>query len=186
MLTSASAPAHAGPPLQLYDALPCYCVGATTASAARAAGLDHVRTGPSDGAALLEAMAADGVRTTLHLCGRDHLALEHAQIRIERRAVYAADPIAELPSEAAQALTAGALPLIHSPRAGRLFADLVDKAGLSRAEISAAAISPAAAQALGPGWRSVAAAPAPRDQALLELAAKLCKTEPMGGVDWSE
>ncbi len=181
VLTSANAAVHAGPPLQLYDALPCYCVGETTAFAARAAGLDRIRTGAGDGAALLEMMAADGMGAALHLCGRDHLGLEHPATRLERRVVYAAEPAAELAQEAVRALAAGALVLIHSPRAARVFADLLDKAEIDRANVSLAAISPAAAQALGTGWRNVLAAPVPRDQALLELAAKLCQTDPMGG-----
>ena len=186
LLTSANAAAQAGPPLRLYGALPCYCVGEATAAAAREAGLDRIRVGASDGAAVLGTMAADGVRTALHLCGRDHLPLAGPPVRLDRRVVYAADPVAELAPEATQALAAGALPLIHSPRAGRLFSELVDRAGLERARLAVAAISPAAAQALGEGWASLSAAAAPRDQALLELAAKLCQTDAMGGADRTE
>jgi uroporphyrinogen-III synthase len=58
-----------------------------------------------------------------------------------------------------------------------LFAALVDQAGLNRDTISIAAISPAATAAAGGGWRSVAAAAAPTDSALLELAADLCQND---------
>lgn len=186
LLTSGNAPTYAGPPLQLYGALPCYCVGEATASAAREAGLDRLRVGARDGVALLEMMATDGIRTALHLCGRDHLPLTHPFIRLDRRIVYAAEPIAEFAPDTLQALAAGALPLIHSPRAARVFAELFDRAGLVRAAFSVAAISPAAAQALGAGWRSASAAASPRDEALLELAAKLCQTDPIGGADYHE
>ena len=74
------------------------------------------------------------------------------------------------------ALTGGALVLLHSPRAARLFAELVDGAELARDAVRIAAISPAALAAAGPGWRLAAAAARPRDDALLELAAKLCQT----------
>jgi uroporphyrinogen-III synthase len=186
MLTSANAAAEAGPALLRYDALPCYCVGETTASAARRSGLDRIRLGPSDGAALLVLMAGDGVRSALHLCGRDHLAVDHLGISIERRIVYTAEAADRLAPDAVAALPAGALPLIHSPRAGSVFAGLVDQAGLDRESICVLAISAAAARAVGPGWRAVRNAPAPRDQALLELAAKLCQTARMGGADGNE
>ena len=175
MLTSANAATHAGDALALYAGLPCYCVGAATASAAERAGLQRIMTGPSDGLALLQLMRAEGVRNVLHLCGREHIALEHSEMRFERRIVYAADAVPALPPGAVAALRSGALALIHSPRAGRTFAELADAAGISRATVSAAAISPAAAAALGPGWRAVHAAPRPDDHALLELAAKLCQ-----------
>jgi hypothetical protein len=45
-----------------------------------------------------------------------------------------------------------------------------------RGAISIAAISAAAADAVGTGWKRVDAAAEPRDHALLELAAKLCHT----------
>ncbi|MEA3064722.1 MAG: hypothetical protein QOJ27_1168, partial [Sphingomonadales bacterium] len=44
-----------------------------------------------------------------------------------------------------------------------------------KGSIRVAAISAAAAEAAGEGWAAKAVAAAPRDQALLELAAKLCK-----------
>jgi uroporphyrinogen-III synthase len=186
MLTSRNAAAEAGADLQRYRQFPCYCVGEATAAAARQAGLAHIITGPADGAALIEAMTSDGVRRALHLCGRDHLDLSPSQVQIERRIVYRSDPVAEFGRKAVQALTAGALALVHSPRAGRVFADLVDQEGLPRPAIRVAAISAAAASALGSGWRSVAAAPHPRDQALLELAAKLCKNAAAGGLGQAE
>jgi uroporphyrinogen-III synthase len=186
MLTSANAAVHAGPPLRRYDALPCYCVGEATGSAAREAGLDRVEVGRSDAAALVETMAAAGVRAALHLCGRDHIRPAGEPLPIERRIVYAADRIDRLAPEALDALAAGALALVHSPRAARQLTELVDEAGLQRSQIRVAAISPACLEALGPGWRQSAAAAVPSDQALLELAAKLCKTDAMRGSDLNE
>lgn len=182
MLTSANAPRHAGGGLAGLAALPCYCVGEATAeAAARAAGFHDLRIGPSDGDTLLKIAAGDGVRRLLHLSGRDHVGLEHSDIRVTRIPVYAADPLDHLPLKAVQALEAGALALLHSPRAARIFAGLVDAAGLDRARIRIAAISPAAEATAGPGWASSAAATAPRDEALLELAAKLCNKGAVSG-----
>ncbi|HEX9931738.1 MAG TPA: uroporphyrinogen-III synthase [Allosphingosinicella sp.] len=170
LLTSANGARHAGPGLAAFRHLPCVAVGEATAAAAMQAGFPDVRTGPGDAGA---ALATIGDRRVLHLCGREHLPLDHA--RLARRIVYASDAVGELPETARAALGGGALALIHSPRAGALFALLADAAGLARPAIALAAISEAAATAAGRGWRSLAAAARPRDEALLELAAELCK-----------
>jgi uroporphyrinogen-III synthase len=167
LLTSANAARAAGP---LPD-LPCYAVGETTAAAARSAGLRQVACGPSDGGAALALAAADGHRRILHLCGREHIPLEQPGIEVVRRVVYAAEEAAALAEEAREAVAAGAVVLLHSPRAARTFAACVER----RDEIRIAAISPAAADAAGDGWRAVGTAVEPRDQALLEVAAQLCK-----------
>ena len=174
LLTSAHGPRQAGPQLRKYLQLPCHAVGEATAAAAAEAGFADVRTGPGDGAALLAAL---GEGRLLHLCGRDHLPLEAAGAELVRRIVYAADAVDALPEEARIALAGGAPVLLHSPRAARTFAALVDEAGLPRARIAVAAISAAAAAAAGGGWGRIAAAAQPRDEALLELAVELCQTE---------
>lgn len=161
LLTSANGARHA--PAGLTD-LPCFAVGERTAAAARAAGFAKVRTGPCDGMAAAAMMAAEGVNRALHLCGRDHLPVAAAGVAIERRIVYSAEPISFEPIEGP------AVAMIHSARAGGLFARLAG----NRGAIVLAAISPAAAEAAGEGWAAKAVAGAPRDQALLELAAKLC------------
>lgn len=171
LLTSANATRHAGRQLRLFRHLPCFAVGEATAAAAKEQGFADLRIGAADGAATL-ATIAPGSRI-LHLCGREHLRLNHPAL--ERRIVYAADAAERMPAAAHAALDRGALALVHSPRAASLFGALVDAAGLHRAAIAIAAISPAAAAAAGPGWRSLSAAERPRDEALLELAAKLCK-----------
>jgi uroporphyrinogen-III synthase len=176
LLTSANAARHAGPGLAAFTHLPCFAVGEGTASAAVEAGFAHIRTGASDGAALLDRMAEDGVVRAFQPCGRDHIALGRAGIAIERRPVYSAGAEQALPPEGLKAIRAGALALLHSPRAAAHFAALIDAADVDRAGIAIAAISEAAAAAAGSGWKSVEAAPLPRDHALLELAVRLCKT----------
>jgi uroporphyrinogen-III synthase len=181
LLTSANAPRHAGSQLQALTNLRCYCVGEATEAEARRAGLTDLRVGRGDGSELLRVIASERVQRVLHLCGRDHAGLEHPQIEIIRIPVYAAEAVERLPLEASEALGAGAVALLHSPRAARLFRALVDESGLTRSSIRVAAISGAAADAAGSGWVSLAVAPAPRDQPLLEVAAKLCNYVPDSG-----
>jgi uroporphyrinogen-III synthase len=173
MLTSANAARHGGDAMTPFLALPCYATGEATAAAATAAGFGDVRTGPSDGAALLARMAADGVRYAFHPCGRDRTGMAQEAVRVADVPVYAAEAVRRLPPEAEAALHNRALVLVHSPRAGRLLADLFEG---ERRFVPIAAISAAAAAAAGEGWQSVSVAAEPRDQALLELAAKLCQT----------
>ena len=165
LLTSASAARFGGDGVGAFHTLPCYAVGEATAAAAREAGFADVRTGPSDGAAALAMARSDGARRILHLCGRDRIALDGV-IQIP---VYAAEPAGRLPAQVETMLA-----LLHSPRAAARFATLV---GDRRGAIRIAAISAQAARAAGWGWRSLDIAAAPRDQALLELARKLCHTE---------
>jgi uroporphyrinogen-III synthase len=162
-LTSANAARLGGEGLRPLLALPCYAVGAQTAQAARAAGFTDVRTGPSDSIALAAIAERDGARSLLHLGGRDHVAFGQAT----HIAVYASQPTGALPPDLGEALV-----LLHSPRAGARLAELA----ADRGKIMIAAISAQAAQAAGGGWKSIAVAAAPRDEALLELAAKLCQT----------
>ena len=181
LITSANAARHAGPAIGAFVDLPCYAVGPASALAAREAGFAQVRTGPSDGAALVEIASGDGIARALHLCGTDHEALRHPRLELVERAVYAAEAVATLPAEAVEAIREGALVLLHSPRAAATFAALADAAGLDRSEIAIAAISPAALAAAGEGWKSAESADAPRNEALLELAAKLCQTRALKG-----
>lgn len=173
MLTSANAARHAGSGLAAYRDLPCYAVGEATAAAAREAGFGEVRIGAEDGVALLLMMEADGIERALHLCGADHVTLEPAGTRIARIPVYRAETVGALPASAQDALAGPAVALLHSARAASLFGGLVG----DRSRLALAAISPRTARAAGAGWRQVAVAAAPRDQALLALAAKLCQTE---------
>jgi uroporphyrinogen-III synthase len=176
LLTSANAARYGGPAVGAFLDLPCYAVGETTAASARDIGFGNVRAGPSDGAALLQMAAGDGVGRALHLCGRDHVPLQHPRLTLVRRVVYAAEPARHLPSEAAEAIGEGAMVLLHSPRAAETFAALADAAGLSRSSIPIAGISETALAAAGGGWKQAEHAASPRDEALLELAAKLCQT----------
>lgn len=172
MLTSAQAVRHAGPALDLYRALPVYAVGEATGIAAMEAGFADIRMGDADAALLVTMMMRDGIQHPLHLAGREHRILDAAPIPIARQIVYTADPVAELPAAARAALANKAVALLHSQRAGAVFAELLTRAGINPASVSVAAISGAA----GAGaWGAVKIAEAPNDSALLAAAARLCE-----------
>jgi uroporphyrinogen-III synthase len=174
LLTSANAARHGGASLAAYRDLPLYAVGKATGAAARAIGFRDVREGAQDAAALFAVAAGDGRRRLLHLAGRDHITLPQAGVEVTTRVVYAADAAAVLPDEAGVALTGGAIALLHSPRAARLFRTLAESAGLALALARIAAISPAAMAAARGGWAAAEIASAPSDAALLDAALRLC------------
>ena len=86
-------------------------------------------------------------------------------------AVYASEPVPVAPAEVAR--LAGSVVLLHSARAASRLAELVDSAGLARDALALVAISPAVAQAAGGGWRALATAAVPRDDAMIAVAGTL-------------
>lgn len=164
MVTSANALHLAGRGLGVLAALPVLAVGPASAAAARALGLAVALTGEGGAADLARAAAARGYRRVLHLAAREHRVpgppVSAAAI------VYGADPC--IP--AAPDRLIGSVALVHSPRAGAALAALVDAQALPRAEIGVAAISDAARDAAGAGWRDVVTAAAPHDAALIAAA----------------
>ena len=177
LLTSANAARLAGDKIAGLTHLPCYAVGAATARAAKAAGFKEIIVGEADAADILTRAAAQGIRSMLHLAGRDHRDTEHSAIRLERRIVYAAEPIGRFDETAEAALQAGAIDwtLLYSPRAARHFAALVDRLSIPRAALRLAALSPAVAEAAGPGWLDVRSAARPNEQALFAALPGLCE-----------
>ena len=147
---------------------PVYAVGAATAETAREAGFTTVTTGRGDVAQVMKRAAADGVQSLLHLTGADRTGFDPEGIRVEVRAIYAAEPIEPGPAFA-EALQEGAVALLHSARAARRFREL---AGTGH---RIAAISAAVRAAAGPGWERADAADRPTDEALLAAAARLCQ-----------
>lgn len=170
LFTSANAPRHAGPQRARYRHLPAYAVGQTTAAAACEAGFSDVVAGTEDAAHLLAGI--DPTARILHLCGEHRLAPSRA---VHQVPVYVAQACASLPEEAHEATTGGAVAMVHSPRAATLFARLVDPARRINNDI--VAISAAAADAAGAGWRTVVAAPVPTDAAMLAIARVLCEND---------
>lgn len=173
LFTSAQGVRLAGPGLAPLRARPVIAVGPATAAAARDAGLSVVLTGASDAAAVAEQARMLGLTRLLHLAGRD---------RVETvamvRTVYAADPV-PIPIKRIRTF-AGEIVLLHSARAARRLAELLDAADMPRAAIAIVAISDKVAKAAGPGWRSVAIAAAPHDGAVVAAARALTRTAATG------
>ena len=162
LLTSANALRHGGEGLQALRALQVYAVGEATARMARETGFDVTSIGEGGVERLLDAIDA-GLRL-LHLTAEDRIRA-NARQKITEITVYRSRELpnpGEIPREC--------VALIHSPRAGRRLAELVEK----RRRIAIAAISAQAAEAVGRGWLSVDAAATPSDEALLALAERLC------------
>ena len=70
--------------------------------------------------------------------------------------------------------------LVHSPRAAERFAQLAQEDGLDRSSVIIAAISNAAAEAVGSGWKTIQTADEPSDELLLSLAERLCDNPRQG------
>jgi uroporphyrinogen-III synthase len=162
LLTSANGVRHGGPQLRALLGLKVYAVGEATANAALDAGFAIARVGNSGIERLVGSIDPD--LRLLHLCGADHRKLERRNI--ETMIVYRSKELTSPDLSAAS----GCVALIHSPRAGRRFAEIAR----GRGSIAIAAISGAAADAVGIGWKAVAIADQPSDEALLALAASLC------------
>jgi len=164
LLTSANAVRHGGQGLASLRGLKVYSVGEATADAARNAGFDIAASGDAGVDRLLASIEPD--LKLLHLCGRDRRDTAGVAQRISSIAVYQANAVQKPDLSTA----VGSVALIHSPRAGERFAELVG----DRSSIAIAAISPAAAEAVESGWQAVEASDEPSDDALLALAARLC------------
>ena len=164
LLTSANAVRSAGKGLEDLRGLKAFAVGEATAEAARGAGFDIAATGDSGIDRLLRSI--DGDLRLLHPCGADRREPREVRQRITPLVVYRSRPI----DEPNLSCASGQVALIHSPRAGLRFAELV----ADRNSIAVAAISEAALEALGEGWEKAEVADAPNDDALLALAARLC------------
>lgn len=185
LIGSANALRHGGDALASYRGLPTYTVGATTAEAAREAGLNVVATGHGGLQQMLRALWP-GHRRLLRLAGRERVSLEGpADVTVIEREVYASDALALAP-ELAELLEHPALVLLHSGEAAARFAALCDAAGIDRGALMLAAIGPRVAARAGHGWAKLRSAPRPTDAALLALAAEMCKEAVSGSPEVPE
>lgn len=171
VLTSANALRHGGQALLRYRNLPVHAVGETTAAMARAAGFTVVETGRGGIAGLLPSLRKVEGRL-LRLTGRAHVEVDDPTILMDDVAIYEARSLA-LSAEAVSALSHGAIALLHSGEAARHFGHECEGCGLSRADIGLAVFSEKIAAAAGTGWRAVAVADSPDDDALLSAAQSL-------------
>ena len=168
LLTSANAIRHGGPKVALYRNLPVHAVGQATATAARESGFEVATVGRGNVDDLLRQIP--GAQHLLHLAGEDRRSPEPSSHSIDAVIVYKSGAI----EQALPNLPIPLVALIHSPRAGERFAALTS----DREGVTIAAISRAAAVACGSGWAAMAVADSPSDDALLSLAAQLCKGLP--------
>lgn len=166
LLTSANAVRFAGEGLDRLRGLPVFAVGGATAESASGAGFDVSAAGEAGVDRLLASI--DPKLILLHLCGEDRRESSEHRQRITPLPVYRAKPLEKPDLTGAR----GSVALIHSPRAARRFAELVQ----DRRSTIVAAISAAAAEAAGDGWEKIEAAVEPNDEALLALASRLCNT----------
>ena len=181
LITSANAIRHAGPQLDALRQLPVHAVGARSADEARRSGLAVQSEGTSDAAYALQAAADAGHHRLLWLAGEDHQKLAPMpSMTIDQRIVYASVPI-EVDDAIADAVRSSDVVALHSARAADRFARFVAASGLDRRCIRLAAFSLAIAEAAGPGWRAVAVADRPDDQALLSAATALDRVSPVTG-----
>ncbi len=172
LVTSANAVRHAGPRLAALASLPCHCVGAATAAAARAAGLTVADVGTAGAQTLVDSMTSRDHRKLLWLTGKDRTMLRSDSAQITPLVCYHAAEIADPPGWA-QTVAVPAILLLHSARAAQRASALASDA---RKHLIAIAISDAVAAAAGPDWEQLLVAPAPTDADLLAIAAKLCQT----------
>jgi len=164
LVTSANAIRFGGMQLGRLRDLSVHAVGEASAEAARNAGFKVASIGTSGVDQLLALINPD--MRLLHLCAADRRAPRERSQAITPIVVYRSKEI-ETPDLSA---SAARIALIHSPRAGRRFAELAP----NRQSIAIAAISQAAADAVGIGWKAITVAAQPNDEALLVLASRLC------------
>lgn len=164
LLTSSNAVRHGGSQLEMLHRLPVHAVGEATAAAARKAGFTVFRVGDAGVDELLEQI--DARSRLLHLCGEDRREPGSADHSITAIPVYRSVAL----SSPDLGQTEGAVALVHSPRAAQRLGELI----ADRSKILIAAISKAAADAAGSGWKAVKIAEHPTDEALLALARRLC------------
>lgn len=168
LLTSANAVRCGGDEARDLRGLPVYAVGASTADAAREAGFDIASTGEVGVDRLLGSI--DPELKLLHLGGEDRREPNDPKQQISFVPVYRSKACDNVDVRTAE----GSVAMIHSPRAGERFGELVDSSGVDRKTIAVAAISRDAAAAAGKGWAAIEAADAPNDDALLALTERLC------------
>lgn len=168
LVTSANGVRHGGDIVRGFLDRPIFTVGEATADAIRALGGRHVQVGGGDAATTIPLIVAAGHRRLLHLCGADVRPFDPLGLAITRHGVYRSAALdGPLLTDLPPCVIA-----IHSPRAGERLGALMPA---GRGDHMLAAISRAAADMAGTGWREVHVSPAPDDTALLRIASALCK-----------
>jgi uroporphyrinogen-III synthase len=156
--------------------LPVFAVGEATAEAARGAGFAHVEAAAGDVAALAEALAARSgeiAGEVLHPAASERAGdlsalLTGSGVKVRTLVVY--ETVDAEPAEALARLPALDAAVVHSPKAARRLAALLDPAAVP--DVLFACISANAARPLeAAGFEKVLCAPFPDEAGLLKLLA---------------
>lgn len=177
-----------------FKTLPTYCVGQVTARAAQANGYGNiVWPGSGRSAELIARLAADGTTPCLWLSGEDVSTdmvaeLKTHGVKVWRRVVYIAEPVAMFTAEALRALRRGEVDwaLLSSPRLATLMRERCAAESIPADRIALACLSEeVAAAARGPVWRDIHVSPKPDLDVLLASCGLLCdkQPEPLEGPD---
>ena len=161
--------------------LPAYAVGVATATAANDAGFRDIRLGGLDATGLAAKLRSDFAVpvSVLHLSGR-HIAqdlallLAGSPVTVERLAVYETVPQESLATDLVDRLYACTIAYVTllSARTAKGFGTLMAGSGLTHKVETATALCLSAAiaeAASGLPWKSIATAPYPTVEALLDL-----------------
>jgi uroporphyrinogen-III synthase len=177
LITSANAIRHAGAGLEAFTALPVHAVVQNSAAAVTAAGLMLASVGTMGVDEALQQAKAAGHHHLLWLAGARirpiSIAPPGMQIETQHHLFFRTCRTTRRCGNGHHC-QCGYCCAPFGPRSTR-FAELVDSSRLSRDDIWIAAFSSAIAQAAGPGWRGIAIAERPDDQALLSAAHTLVK-----------
>ena len=169
MLTSGFAARLAGPAAAALRHLPVFAIGGATARAAQEAGFIDVRAAGGTAQALLDAVAAAGITSIVHLAGEDRTpVVVPAGLTVDTLTVYRARlvPLATLPIVD--------WVLLYSPRSAAHFAAEAERLGVARSRVNVAAISAATLASAGDGWRTTVVASEPTEDALLAAIGISC------------
>ena len=172
MITSANAVRHGGDVLSHYHSLPLFAVGQATAQAAAEAGFSDIYVGNEGAQALIHHIHSTNYKNILHLCGAAVSPYAFSQLRVEQVAVYHAMDTGNAQG-LADLLVDRPVILVHSPRMGDRLAGLI--AEPHRSSLCIAAISTAALDACGAGWREGRSVELPKDELVLALARQMCQ-----------
>jgi len=171
LVTSANGARHGAHMLARFADLPIYTVGDASAQAVRAHGGIIVHVGGGDAASTIPLIVAAGHGRLLHIGGEETRPFDPAGLSVTRHVVYRSEALDMRPHTKRLATMQPSVIAVHSPAAGRRLNALMPPPCRNHLLL---AISDAAAQAAGPGWRGVHVSSAPDDSALLRLATSLC------------
>jgi len=171
LVTSPNGAEHGANVLARFADLPVFTVGEVSAQAVRAHRGGDVIVGGGDAASTIPLIVQAGLRSVLHVCGEETRAFDPLGLSVTPHIVYRSDARDMRRFSKFLATLPPSVIAIHSPAAGRRFNALMPPPARNHLLV---AISAAAAEACGKGWRKVQVASSPDDTALLRLASSLC------------